>query len=98
MSRAQRAAAALNDDIKGLFSEEDRSALEEVALDYFTGHSRAQASDSEDSASDSEDSSEDDSFSISRGRAKSTSNISTVITIITVITITATLKFVVLFL
>ncbi len=45
MSRAQRAAAALNDR-KGLFGEEDSSALEEVALDWtnsrLRGHGRVQ--------------------------------------------------------
>ena len=35
MSRAERAAAALN-DLVHLFSEEDHAGLQEVALDYFT--------------------------------------------------------------
>ncbi len=62
MSRAQRAAAALN-DLKGLFGEEDSSALEEVALDYFTGYA-GQTADSE----DMEEFSEDESLSSSTGR------------------------------
>ena len=45
MSRAERAAAALNDLVR-LFSEEDRAGLQEVALDYFTTE-RTRESDSE---------------------------------------------------
>ena len=45
MSRAERAAAALN-DLVHLFSEEDHAGLQEVALDYFTTE-RTRESDSE---------------------------------------------------
>ncbi len=46
MSRAERAAAALNDIIY-LFEAEDKEGLHEVALDYFTGDTEEGESDCE---------------------------------------------------
>ncbi len=58
MSRAQRAAA----DLKHLFCEEDQSALNEVALDYFTCRD-SEYYDSEDDSGD-----EETSFDTSTGK------------------------------
>ena len=74
MSRAERAAAALN-DLLPLFSAEDQPGLLEVAMDYFISPS-VTFQDQEDSDTDSGDDSESlYNFSIGNNKTISSDNV-----------------------